>query len=187
VREIVTIFVLLGALLATGHGAVLGAEVVMADGSPMGDFDGSAGSAGPLCTSFCIDNDGYSLDDQQTTSLSRCTSHWRAFACVGATLRRTRENSTEWLLTTGGLADTMRRPNPLVWRCAMSEREKFSMRTVDNPSVYALTDRQLAEEYRRLTGSTVEVPSRRSPGSWWEWRCDLQTKVMQERLQPRSW
>jgi hypothetical protein len=69
----------------------------------------------------------------------------------------------------------------------MSEQERFPMRTVDHPSVYALTDRQLAEEYRRLTGSTVQVPSRRSPGSWWEWRCDLQVKVMQERLQPRSW
>ena len=69
----------------------------------------------------------------------------------------------------------------------MSERGKLSMRTEDHPSVYALTDRQLADEYRRLTGSSVQVPSRRSPGSWWEWRCDLQVKVMQERLQPRSW
>jgi len=69
----------------------------------------------------------------------------------------------------------------------MSERERLSMRTVDHPSVYALTDRQLAEEYRRLTGSSVQVPSRRSPGSWWEWRCDLQVRVMQERLHPRRW
>jgi hypothetical protein len=69
----------------------------------------------------------------------------------------------------------------------MSERVRFSMRTADHPSVYALTDRQLAEEYRRLTGSSVKVPSRRSPGSWWEWRSDLQAKVMQERLQLRSW
>lgn len=69
----------------------------------------------------------------------------------------------------------------------MSEREKFSMRTADRPSVYALTDHQLAEEYNRLTGSSVQVPSRHSPGSWWEWRCDLQVKVMQERLQPSSY
>jgi hypothetical protein len=69
----------------------------------------------------------------------------------------------------------------------MSELDKFSMRTADHASVYALTDSQLAEEYRRLTGSEVQVPSRHSPGSWWEWRCDLQVKVMQERLQPRSY
>ena len=69
----------------------------------------------------------------------------------------------------------------------MSERDKFFMRTAEHPSVYALTDRQLAEEYARLTGCSVQVPSRRSPGSWWEWRCDLQVKVMQERLQPRNW
>lgn len=69
----------------------------------------------------------------------------------------------------------------------MSEREELSMQMVDHPSVYALTDCQLAEEYRRLTGRSVQVPSRRSPGSWWKWRCDLQVKVMQERLQPRSW
>ena len=69
----------------------------------------------------------------------------------------------------------------------MSEREGFSMRTADHTSVYALTDEQLAEEYRRLTGCAVQVPSRRRPGSWWEWRCDLQVKVMQERIQPRSY
>jgi hypothetical protein len=69
----------------------------------------------------------------------------------------------------------------------MSERNEFSMRTANHTSVYALTDEQLAEEYQRLTGCAVQVPSRRSPGSWWEWRCDLQVKVMQERVQPRSY
>lgn len=68
----------------------------------------------------------------------------------------------------------------------MSERDRFSMRTADRQSVYTLTDRQLAEEYRRLTGHSVQVPSRHSPGSWWEWRSELQEKVMQERLHPRT-
>ncbi len=65
----------------------------------------------------------------------------------------------------------------------MSERDRFSMQTADRPSVYALTDSQLADEYRRLTGRSVQVPSRNSPGSWWSWRRDLQLRVMQQRLQ----
>ena len=49
---------------------------------------------------------------------------------------------------------------------------------------YLETDSQLADEYRKLTGCSVQVPSRQNPGSWWAWRCDLQVKVMQARLHP---
>lgn len=69
----------------------------------------------------------------------------------------------------------------------MSEREELSTKTADRPSVYALTDSQLAEEYRRLTGRSVQVPSRGSPGSWWSWRRELQLRVMQERLHTRRY
>lgn len=65
----------------------------------------------------------------------------------------------------------------------MSQRDRFARQTADNPSVYALSDAQLADEYRRLTGDSVQVPSRRSPGSWWSWRRELQLRVMQQRLQ----
>ncbi len=65
----------------------------------------------------------------------------------------------------------------------MSECERFSMQAADRQSVYALTDSQLAEEYRRLTGHAVQVPSRGSPSTWWSWRRELQLRVMQKRLQ----
>jgi hypothetical protein len=53
--------------------------------------------------------------------------------------------------------------------------------------VYTLTDRQLADEYRRLTGSLVQVPSSRNRISWWQWRSDLQEKVEKERSSRRAW
>ena len=65
----------------------------------------------------------------------------------------------------------------------MSERWRFSMQVAGRQSVYALTDSQLAEEYRRLTGHAVQVPSRGSPSTWWSWRRELQLRVMQKRLQ----
>ncbi|HSR33694.1 MAG TPA: hypothetical protein VLY63_24270 [Anaerolineae bacterium] len=63
----------------------------------------------------------------------------------------------------------------------MSRQEELSMRTPGRPSVYTLTDRQLADEYRKLTGAFVEVPSSRNPVAWWQWRCDLQDRVKWER------
>jgi hypothetical protein len=53
--------------------------------------------------------------------------------------------------------------------------------------VYTLTDRQLADEYRRLTGLLVQVPSSRNRISWWQWRSDLQEKVQKERSSRRAW
>jgi hypothetical protein len=61
------------------------------------------------------------------------------------------------------------------------------MRTVVRPSVYTLTDRQLAEEYRKLTGASVEVPSSRDPLTWRRWRSDLQLKVLEERVAHPAW
>jgi hypothetical protein len=63
----------------------------------------------------------------------------------------------------------------------MTRQDELSMRKAYRPSVYTLTDRQLADEYRRLTGALVEVPSSRNPAAWWQWRSDLQEKVERER------
>jgi hypothetical protein len=56
------------------------------------------------------------------------------------------------------------------------------MRTSLRPSVYALTDRQLAEEFKKLTGACVEVPSRRDRVYWRRWRDTLQLRVLEERV-----
>lgn len=69
----------------------------------------------------------------------------------------------------------------------MSRDDVLSMRTVVRPSVYTLTDRQLAEEYRKLTGASVEVPSSRDPLTWRRWRSDLQLKVLEERVAHPAW
>jgi hypothetical protein len=60
----------------------------------------------------------------------------------------------------------------------MGRCDEFSMR----PSVYTLTDRQLADEYRKLTGISVKVPSSQNPTYWRRWRCDLQLRVLEERV-----
>jgi len=60
----------------------------------------------------------------------------------------------------------------------MGRRQGLSMR----PSVYTLTDRQLADEYRKLTGLSVNVPSSQNPAHWRKWRCDLQLRVLEERV-----
>jgi hypothetical protein len=60
----------------------------------------------------------------------------------------------------------------------MGSRQEFSMR----PSVYTLTDRQLADEYRTLTGVPVKVPSSQNPVHWRRWRCGLQLRVLEERV-----
>ena len=69
----------------------------------------------------------------------------------------------------------------------MARLEPSHRQQADRPSVYTLTDRQLADEYRRLTGSLVQVPSSRNQASWWQWRSDLQEKVRKERSSRRTW
>jgi hypothetical protein len=64
----------------------------------------------------------------------------------------------------------------------MGIRDEFSVRESIRASVYALTDRQLAEEYRELTGVSVQIPSSQSLVHWREWRNDLQLKVLEERV-----
>ena len=61
----------------------------------------------------------------------------------------------------------------------MGRRNEFSMRKSVRPSVYTLTDRQLADEYRSLTGASVDVPSSRDPLTWRRWRSDLQLRVLE--------
>jgi hypothetical protein len=55
------------------------------------------------------------------------------------------------------------------------------------PSVYTLTDRQLADEYKKLTGARVEVPSSRDPVHWRRWRNALQLRVLEERVAHPTW
>ncbi len=69
----------------------------------------------------------------------------------------------------------------------MSRLEPSYPQQIDRPSVYTLTDRQLADEYRRLTGALVQVPSSRNRVSWWQWRSELQDKVRKERTSRRAW
>ena len=61
------------------------------------------------------------------------------------------------------------------------------MRTSMRPSVYTQTQRQLADEYKKLTGTCVEVPSSRDPVHWRRWRNDLQLKVLEERVARPTW
>jgi hypothetical protein len=69
----------------------------------------------------------------------------------------------------------------------MGRRTEFSMRKSVRPSVYTLTDRQLADEYKRLTGISVDVPSGRAPSAWRKWRNDLQLRVLEERVAHPAW
>jgi hypothetical protein len=69
----------------------------------------------------------------------------------------------------------------------MSNREKSSIQGSGRPSVYTLSDRQLADEYSRLTGALVQVPSPRNATAWWQWRHDLQEKLQKERTSARPW
>jgi hypothetical protein len=69
----------------------------------------------------------------------------------------------------------------------MGRRNEFSMRKSVRPSVYTLTDRQLADEYRRLTGASVDVPSSRDPLTCRRWRSDLQLRVLEERVARPAW
>jgi hypothetical protein len=69
----------------------------------------------------------------------------------------------------------------------MPRRDEPSMQRAVRPSVYTLTDRQLAEEYATLTGAYVEVPSSRDPVSWRRWRNELQLRVLEERVARPAW
>jgi hypothetical protein len=69
----------------------------------------------------------------------------------------------------------------------MGRLDEFSSQLSIRPSVYTLTDRQLADEYRMLTGVSVEVPSSRTPAYWRRWRSDLQLRVLEERVARPAW
>jgi hypothetical protein len=69
----------------------------------------------------------------------------------------------------------------------MGRRDELSMRKSMRPSVYALTDRQLADEYQKLTGASVEVPSSRDPVYWRRWRNELHLRVLEERVARPTW
>ena len=57
-----TLLLLFATLLATGHGAINRSAAVLAGNKPLaGPVRSGEAAAGPLCTSFCIDNAGYSL------------------------------------------------------------------------------------------------------------------------------
>jgi hypothetical protein len=58
----------------------------------------------------------------------------------------------------------------------------FSIQESMRPSVYTLTDRQLADEYRKLTGASIQVPSSQDLVYWRRWRSDLQLRVLEERV-----
>ena len=69
----------------------------------------------------------------------------------------------------------------------MGRGNELSMRTSARPSVYTLSDRQLAAEYSKLTGASVEVPSSRDPVYWRRWRNELQLRVLEERVARAAW
>ena len=69
----------------------------------------------------------------------------------------------------------------------MGRRDEFSTWTPDRPAVYALTDRQLADEYSGLTGALVRVPSRRSMAAWWVWRINMEEEVRNKRASLHTW
>jgi hypothetical protein len=75
----------------------------------------------------------------------------------------------------------------MLWSDAVSKDDAFSAHGSEAPSVYTLSDRQLAEEYARLTGAMVQVPSPRNAVAWWQWRKDLQEKLSKERASGRPW
>jgi len=69
----------------------------------------------------------------------------------------------------------------------MSKYDRLSIQGSERVSVYTLSDRQLADEYSRLTGALVQVPSPRNATAWWQWRQDLQEKLKKERTSGRPW
>jgi hypothetical protein len=69
----------------------------------------------------------------------------------------------------------------------MARRDGLSMGRSLRPSVYTLSDGQLADEYRKLTGATIEVPNSHDPVYWRRWRNDLQLRVLEERVARPRW
>lgn len=69
----------------------------------------------------------------------------------------------------------------------MGRGDPFSRQEPARPSVYTLSDRQLAAEYRKLTGTSVEIPSSRDPVYWRRWRNELQLRVLEERVARPAW
>jgi hypothetical protein len=63
----------------------------------------------------------------------------------------------------------------------VNRRDQTLLQKPDHPSVYCMSDRELAEEYGRLTCALVQVPSRHNPTAWWQWRSDLQERLKRER------
>ncbi len=76
---------------------------------------------------------------------------------------------------------------PSVCKFVMGRHEELSLQKPRRPSVYTLTDRELANEYRELTGAPVEVPSRTDAVHWRRWRSDLQLRVLEERVAQCTW
>lgn len=68
----------------------------------------------------------------------------------------------------------------------MGRYDEWSIRSPVRPSVYTLTDRQLADEYRTLTGAAVSVPTSADAAYWHRWRRDLQLRVLEERVSRRA-
>ena len=69
----------------------------------------------------------------------------------------------------------------------MNKHELVSIWQSDQPPVYCMTDRDLADEYSRLTGGLVQVPSRRNAEAWWRWRSELQKKLIKARSSRQPW
>jgi hypothetical protein len=67
----------------------------------------------------------------------------------------------------------------------MDRHDRLADLEPGHPSVYCMTDRELADEYSRLTGALVQVPTDRNPAAWWQWRSDLQERLKKERSSPR--
>ncbi len=67
----------------------------------------------------------------------------------------------------------------------MSRLESFFTQRSGRPSVYVMTDQQLADEYSALTGALVQVPSSRNAAAWWAWRSELQEKLEKARSSKR--
>ena len=67
----------------------------------------------------------------------------------------------------------------------MNRWKPISIQAPDPPSVYCMSDRELAEEYGRLTGAMVQVPSSHDPAVWWQWRSSVQERLKKERSSRR--
>lgn len=69
----------------------------------------------------------------------------------------------------------------------MSLNDLFSMSKDYRPSADKMTNQELAEEYYKLTGSLVEMPTNPDLATWWRFRTELMGKIRKERLKQRDW